>query len=109
MVRVAPFFLTHGVELCSPQSAAAAALPCEMLPNIPVTRIAPIFWQAKLHFQQRFVFGRPFVKRFALCFMTVVCPVCDVGVLWPNDWMDQDETWHGGIGFGPGHIVLDGD
>ena len=22
--------------------------------------------------------------------------VCDVGVLWPNSWMDQDETWHGG-------------
>jgi len=21
---------------------------------------------------------------------------CDVGVLWPNGWMDQDETWHGG-------------
>jgi len=34
---------------------------------------------------------------------TVVCPfclsvlsVCDVGVLWPNGWIDQDETWHGG-------------
>ena len=25
-----------------------------------------------------------------------VCPVCNVGVLWPNSWMDQDETWHGG-------------
>ena len=25
-----------------------------------------------------------------------VCPVCDVGVLWPNGWMDQDETWHAG-------------
>jgi len=23
-------------------------------------------------------------------------PVCDVGVLWPNGWMDQDETWHAG-------------
>ena len=22
--------------------------------------------------------------------------VSDVGVLWPNGWMDQDETWHGG-------------
>ena len=22
-----------------------------------------------------------------------VCPVCDVGVLWPNGWMDQDVTW----------------
>jgi len=22
--------------------------------------------------------------------------VCDVGVLWPNGWMDQNETWHEG-------------
>jgi len=25
-----------------------------------------------------------------------VLSVSDVGVLWPNAWMDQDETWHGG-------------
>jgi len=25
-----------------------------------------------------------------------VLSVCDVDVLWPNGWMDQDETWHGG-------------
>ena len=25
-----------------------------------------------------------------------VCPVCNVGILWPNGWMDQHETWHGG-------------
>ena len=31
------------------------------------------------------LFGLPFVKRFALCHRTVVCPVClGVGVLWPN-------------------------
>jgi len=38
------------------------------------------------------VFGRPFVKRFALCYRswTVVLS------LWPNGWMDQDETWHAG-------------
>jgi len=50
--------------------------------------------------------GEPFVistvKRFALCYRSVVClscpvlSVCDVGVLWPNGWMDQDETWHAG-------------
>jgi len=45
-------------------------------------------------------FGRPFVKRFAQCYRSVVClSVCpvlsvyDVGVLWPNGWMDQDKTW----------------
>jgi len=25
-----------------------------------------------------------------------VLSVCDVGVLWPNGWMDQDETRHAG-------------
>ena len=45
------------------------------------------------------IFGRPFVKRFVLCYWTVVLSVlsvCNVGVLWPNFWMDQDETLHGG-------------
>jgi len=38
--------------------------------------------------------GESFVKRFALCCRTVVYPVClyvlscNVGVLWPNGWMD---------------------
>jgi len=37
--------------------------------------------------------------------------VCDVRVLWPNGWTDQDETWQVGmqVGLGPGHTVLDGD
>jgi len=34
------------------------------------------------------------VKWFAQCHGTVAA--CNVGVLWPNGWMDQDETWHGG-------------
>ena len=45
-------------------------------------------------------FARPFVKRFVLCYGTVVCPVClsvcNVGLLWPNGWVDQDVTWYGG-------------
>jgi len=45
------------------------------------------------------VFGRPFVKRFPRL-QTVVClvclSVCDVGVLWPNGWTDEDETWRAG-------------
>ena len=46
----------------------------------------------------RKIFGRPFVKRFACAIrpLSVDCPVCDIGVLWPNGWMDQDETWHAG-------------
>jgi len=49
------------------------------------------------------VFGRPLQWR--LLQVTVrpmqrdrcpVLPFCNVGVLWPNDWMDQDATWYGG-------------
>jgi len=46
-----------------------------------------------------------------ICYRTVVClscPVCDVGVLWPNDWMDQDELGMQ-VGLGYSHIVLAGD
>jgi len=47
-----------------------------------------------------YVFGRLFLKRFALCYRNVVClslcPVCDVRALWPNGWTDQDETWQAG-------------
>jgi len=28
--------------------------------------------------------------------LSVCLSVCNVGVLWPNGWMDQDETWHAG-------------
>jgi len=45
------------------------------------------------------VFGRSFLKRFALCYRTVVClscPVCNVRVLWPNSLTDHDETWRAG-------------
>jgi len=33
-----------------------------------------------------------------LSVLSVCLSVCDVGVLWQNGWMDQDETWHGGGG-----------
>jgi len=55
----------------------------------------------------QYIFGRLFVKRFALCYRTVVClssPVCNVGVLWPNGWTDQDKLGMQ-VGLGPGHIV----
>ena len=47
------------------------------------------------------VFGRPFVNGspYAIGPLSVclsVLSVCNVGVLWPNSWMDQDETWHAG-------------
>ena len=30
------------------------------------------------------------------CPVCLSCPVCNVGALWPNGWMDQDETWRAG-------------
>jgi len=53
---------------------------------------------------------RPSVKRFSLCYRTVVClsclSVCSIGVLLPKGWMDQDETWME-VSLGPGHFVSD--
>jgi len=43
------------------------------------------------------VFGRPFIKWFAVCYGTVVClSLCNVVVLWANGWMDQDNPEYGG-------------
>ena len=32
----------------------------------------------------------------SVCLSCPVLSVSDVGVLWPNGWTDQDETWHAG-------------
>jgi len=68
---------------------------------------------------RRQFFGRPFIKRFALCYRTIVLSVClvclsvlsvcNVGVLWPNGWMDQDETCYRGRPLSRSHCVIDGD
>ena len=48
--------------------------------------------------------GDSYKKRFSLC-----CPVClslcNVGVLWPNGWIDQDATWYGGKPWPRRHCV----
>ena len=58
------------------------------------------------------VLGRPFVKRFALCYRSVVC----LSVLSAVTFVHWDQTvgrikmkLATQIGFGPGHTVLDGD
>ena len=40
--------------------------------------------------------------------LSVCLSVWHVGVLWPDGWMDQGETWLE-VGLSPVHIVLDGD
>jgi len=57
------------------------------------------------------VFGRPFVKRFALCYQTVVCHVClSITFVHCGQTVGRIKMKHGTqVGLGPGHIVLDGD
>jgi len=41
--------------------------------------------------------GSPYaIRPLSVLPVCLVLSVCDVGVLWPNGWMDQDETWHAG-------------
>ena len=60
--------------------------------------VRPSRW-ASAHVLVFAVLERPIVKRFALSYRSVSClsvlSLCDVGVLWPNGWMDRDKTWHG--------------
>jgi len=60
------------------------------------------------------VYGRPFVKRFALCYRTVFCHVCLSCLSVTLVYCDQTVGWikmplGTGVGLGPGHIVLDWD
>jgi len=56
-------------------------------------------------------FGRPFVKRFALCYRTAVClscPVCNVGVYGQTAvWIKMKLCIE--LSLVPGNIVLDGE
>jgi len=59
------------------------------------------------------VFGRPFVKRFPLCYRSVVCvcPVClSVTFVHYGQTVGRIKAKLGTqVGLGPGHTVLDGD
>jgi len=56
------------------------------------------------------VIGRPFVKRFALCYRTVVLSVLSVTLVYCGQTVERIKMKLGTQeDFGPGHIVLDGD
>jgi len=65
----------------------------------------------KIHADPGALFGRPFVKRFTLCYRTVVylsvlsvtLVYCGQTVGWINMKLGTE------VGLGPGHILLDGD
>jgi len=55
-------------------------------------------------------FGRPFVKRFGLCYRTVVCPVLSVTLVYCGQtvgWIKMPPGME--VGLGSCHIVLDED
>jgi len=56
------------------------------------------------------VFARPFVKWFALCYRSIVCPVLSVMFLHCGQTVGRIKMKLGlRVGLGPGHILLDGD
>ena len=56
------------------------------------------------------VFGRPFVKRFALCYRTVVLSYLSVTFVHCGQTVGRIKMKLGmQVGLGPGHIVLGGD
>jgi len=58
-----------------------------------------------------YVFGRPFIKRFAQCYRTVVLlSVLSVTLVYCGQTVGRIKMKLGlQVGLGPGHIVLDGD
>jgi len=70
---------------------------------------------AQVHQRQLIlVFGRPFVKRFAVCYRSVVCLSCLSCLSVTLVYCGQTVGWikmklGAQIGLGSGHIVLDGD
>ena len=81
-------------------------------------RAPPIFGWAAITWASAhiLVFGRPFVKRFARCYQTVVCPVlcCPVCLSVTLAYCGQTVGWIKiklgmQVGLNPGHTVLDGD
>jgi len=65
--------------------------------------------QTVAHFSncRALVFGRPFVKRFALCYWTVVCPVLSVTLVYCGQTVGRIKIKLGmRVSLGSGHIVL---
>ena len=98
--RMEPIFDMEASFLCCKRSRV----------YLPKLRHYPLEPRPKLW--TSLIFGRPFVKRFAFWYRSVVClcvcESCSVGVLWPNGWIDHDATWYGGMPR-PSDTVLDGD
>ena len=66
--------------------------------------------QTLLSYGNLTVFGRLFVKRFALCYRTIVCPVLSVTLVYCGQTVDRIKIKRSmQVSLGPGHTVLYGD
>jgi len=91
------------------------SLECDKGVSFEKTTVLTLLCRHQCLVTSSVVLERPFVKPFAQFYRTVVClfrlfvlpcPVCDVGVLWPNGWTDQDATWCGGILYASAQATL---
>ena len=94
-MRVAPFafrYQANGTNPCQYIDTTRKAIDCAT--TLPLT-----------------VFGRPFVKQFALCYRSVVLSVClSVTLVYCGQTVGRIKMELGlQVGLGPGHTVLDGD
>jgi len=71
--------LTHASIVCGGMPASVNSV------NVP-SFSRPAFWEKVCKTV------RPMLSDHCLS----VCPVCNVGLLWSNGSVDQDETWYGG-------------
>jgi len=103
VATVAHLFYCSSLVICT-SPAGAVAKYCDEY----VCLCACLSARISLHAQ---FFWRPFVNRFALCYRTVVCPVClSVTFVHCGQTVGRIKMKLGmQVGLGSGHIVLDGD
>jgi len=97
----------------SAQSHRASMSVCRSL-SVTSNPISSESVTSNLTYSVTAIFGRPFVKRLALCYQTVVglslCPVLSVTLVYCGQtvgWINMKLGMQ--VGLGPDHIVLHGD
>jgi len=81
----------HFTQLAQKQlTISSVSLVRKTTPKWPWSGHMPRFWSTVCKTV------RPMLSVRCLSVFLSVCLCLDIGVLWPNGWMDQDETWYGG-------------
>jgi len=74
------------LPVCHPITA------CNMSARSDLKIIGVDFWATVCKTVRPYAIGPLYVPSV----LSVCLSVCDIGVLWSNGWMGQDETWHAG-------------